>query len=136
MTEELSEKQEVFVEVYCQCIEDGLPKREAIRLARDAAHYAQTTSVTHILTSKVVQAILDNINKRLALAAPEALRGIEEVLSNPERKGASNLLAAAQTLLDRVGVTKKESQEVTLKVPSAVIILPPKAPLGTEQPTD
>lgn len=132
MTDALSDKQEIFVEVYCRAAEDGLPKREAIRLAREAAGYAQTTSITHILTPKVQQAIIDDTNRRLAMLAPDAVNGIETVLKTPESKGASNLLAAAASVLDRVGVTKKEAQEITHKLESAIIILPPKAPLGTE----
>jgi len=133
MTEKLSDKQEIFVEVYCDSREAGLPKREALRLAREAACYAPTTSMTHILTARVAQAIIDNTNRRLVMLAPDAVNGIEAVLNTPESKGAANLLAAAASVLDRVGVTKKESQEVTVKTESAIIILPPKAPLGTEQ---
>lgn len=132
MTDVLSDKQEIFVEVFCRATEDGLPKREAIKIARDAACYAETTSITHILTPKVKQAILDDINTRLVMLAPQALNKIEDVLNSPEQKGATNLLNAAQTLLDRIGIVKKEAVEVTVKDSSSIIILPPKAPLGTE----
>lgn len=132
MSEKLSEKQEIFVEIFCRAMEDGLPKREAIKLARQAACYSDMTTNTHIFTPNLVQAILDDVNKRIALNAPAAVNALEEVLHNPERKGASNLLAAVASLLDRAGITKKEPQEVTVKGASAIIILPPKAPLGLE----
>lgn len=132
MAEKLSEKQEIFIEIFCRATEDGLPRREAIRLAREAAVYAPTTSITHIWTPAVAQAILDDVNRRIAMLAPEAVNGLETVLRTPESKGAANLLAAVASILDRAGITKKETQEITLKSESAIIILPPKAPLGTE----
>ena len=133
MSEKLTDKQQIFKEIFVRAVmDDRLPKREAIKLARQAACYAESTAITHILTPALTSSILEEINLRLALTAAEAVASLEDVLAEPERKGAANVIAAANSLLDRSGITKKETQEVNLKVPSAVIILPPKVALGPE----
>ena len=42
-------------------------------------------------------------------------------------------LQAAQTLLDRVGVSKKERLDVKVETPSGLFILPAKAPTVIEE---
>lgn len=129
---ELTDKQLIFIAVFCESMEQGLPKREALKIAKEAAGYASTTSTTDILTPKVTETIIAEQNKRLVLLAVRAVSKVEDVLDEPESKGAANALAAAFGVLDRVGLTKKESQSITVTTPSAIVILPPKAPLGTE----
>lgn len=133
MASKLTEKQQKFVDVYIELLEAGENDGEARKVAREAAGYAPTTSMTHIISGEVQEYLIDWSNKRLALGLPKAINKLNFVIDNPEEKGNANLLAAINTWLDRGGVTKKESKEVTLKIPTGLVILPAKAPLD-EQP--
>ena len=45
---------------------------------------------------------------------------------------ASNKLVAAQSLLDRVGVSKSEKLDINMQASSGIFILPDKAPIDAE----
>ena len=65
----------------------------------------------------------------LAINAPKAAMKLIQVMDSDEPIPQANMrLQAAQTLLDRVGIGKKERLDVKVETPSGLFILPAKAP--------
>jgi hypothetical protein len=116
---ELTEKQTRFLEVLTEN-GDG-----DFRAAMDEAGYSSTTPVSHVI-SALNDEIIELTKNILAMNGPKAARSIVGVMTSPEDMGAKNKLAAAMTILDRVGVSKKEQIEVTGTAVSGIFILPPK----------
>ena len=98
----------------------GNPKGAAI-----AAGYAPGTNVYEVL-KPLKKHILDRTEEYLATYAPKAVAGYVKVLDEPTTKGAQNLLSAADKVLDRAGVVKKERMIIEADTPSALLILPTK----------
>lgn len=117
---ELTEKQKLFLEALFADDTFGSLKAAAI-----AAGYSEGTNPSQIADT-VAEEILDATQKYLALHAPKSVGKMVDVLNDPTQKGASNALAAAQQILDRGGITRKERVEVGAGPASAVIILPTK----------
>jgi hypothetical protein len=116
---DLTEKQAKFLEAL---LENG---DGDFRKAMNEAGYAASTPVGHVISAlnDEIIALTKNI---LALNGPKAALGIVGVMNNPEEMGGKNKLAAAMTILDRVGVSKKDQLEVTGPAVSGIFILPPK----------
>lgn len=125
----LTDKQSKFLETFCDCVEDGVEEGEARRLAKEAAGYAQSTTFHHIMSDEMIDAMLHYANRRLALGIPKAIGKLNSVMDDPTQEGVSHILNAVASWLDRGGVTKKESKEITVKAPTGLVYLPPKAPL-------
>jgi len=88
------------------------------------AGYSDTTATSMVVNSLKDQ-IISKSQEFLALNAGKAVMGLVGVLDNPNALGAKNAIAAANEVLDRVGITKVDD---TLKnLPKgAIIYLPPK----------
>ena len=95
------------------------------RQAANEAGYSPRTVITNIMEG-VKDEILKRVDTYLALNAPGSIFKVTEVLYNPIMPGAKNALAAAQLLLDRAGLVKKEKIEVQHTVPNGILILPAK----------
>ena len=83
------------------------------------------TTVVKALKSE----ILDMAESVLAVNAPKASLKLIQIMDSDEPIPQANIrLQAAQTLLDRVGVAKKERLDVKVEAPSGLFILPSKNP--------
>lgn len=114
----LTTRQEAFLEHLIAC--DGDAKLAA-QLAgySDNSHYA----VVKALRSE----ILDLAEGVLALNAPKAAVKMIKIMESDEPLPQANIkLQAAQTILDRVGVSKSERLDVKVDTPNGIFILPAK----------
>ena len=85
-----------------------------------------TTSQSAVVDS-LKNEIIDVANKILATSAPRAAEKLVEILESEDpipQVGAK--LQAAQTLLDRVGIAKREKLDVTHTAAGGIFLLPEK----------
>ena len=118
MKKELTTKQQSFFD--CLIETGGDPK-----LAAEKAGYAANThwQVTKALKTEIID-LASNI---LAQSAPRAAQKLVQVLESDKPIPQVNAkLQAAQTLLDRVGVAKKENINVNHNVSGGIFLLPDK----------
>ena len=118
MKKELTTKQQSFLD--CLIETGGDPK-----LAAEKAGYAANThwQVTKALKTEIID-LSSNI---LAQSAPRAAQTLVQVLESDKPIPQVNAkLQAAQTLLDRVGVAKKENINVNHNVSGGIFLLPDK----------
>ena len=115
----LTAKQEKFLDTLGGEAKGDL--KEALRLAgyEDTSYYAVVKALR--------EQIVDVANTILAHSAPKAAQSLVEVLeSDRPIPQASVKLQAAQTLLDRVGVSKKEHLNINHNVTGGIFLLPNK----------
>ena len=115
----LTAKQEKFLDTLGGEAKGDL--KEALRLAgyEDTSYYAVVKALR--------EQIVDVANTILAHSAPKAAQSLVEVLeSDRPIPQASVKLQAAQTLLDRVGVSKKEHLNINHNVTGGIFLLPDK----------
>lgn len=97
-----------------------------VRLAMDLAGYSKNTSLSEVL-HPLSEDIAEISQKKLSTTSGEAVFALLDILRNPNALGAGTKLKAASMILDRAGVSKKDSQDVNLKIPQrGLIILPAK----------
>ena len=119
---ELTPKQESFLENLIECEGDA---KKAAELAGYSSHY-------HHVVKTLKNEILEMTNEILANSAPKAAFKLVEIMeSNRPIVQANNKLAAAQTLLDRVGVGRKETIDVNHRVGGGIFLMPDKQPIET-----
>ena len=117
----LTEQQETFLSVLATTAKGD------INLALEEAGY-QLTSKSKVIDS-LKDEIVDVATKILAKSAPRASQKLVEILESDDPIPQVNAkLQAAQTLLDRVGVAKRDKLDVTHNVGSGIFILPEKKP--------
>ena len=98
-----------------------------INKALDIAGYKPGASSAVINSLK--DEIVDVATKILAKSAPQASQKLVEILNSDDPIPQVNAkLQAAQTLLDRVGVAKRDKLDVTHTSASGIFILPLKKP--------
>lgn len=121
---ELTAQQELFLEYLFndpECMRDT-------KKACEAAGYEWTYH--HSLVSSLQDEILDRTNKELAMATPKAvaklISAMDEDGSTPK---AAERLRAVESVLDRVGIAKKQQMEVTSDNAMPIFILPEKRPV-------
>ena len=113
----LTEKQQKFLD--CLVEHNGNAKQAAEEAGYSGNHYQVVKSLKN--------EILDLTTDILANSAPEAaVRLVDIMRTDKPIPQISNKLQAAQTILDRVGVTKQERVEVNHKTSGGVFILPAK----------
>ena len=115
----LTAKQEKFLDTLGGEAKGDL--KEALRLAgyEETSYYA--------VVKALKEQIVDVANTILAHSAPKAAQSLVEVLeSDRPIPQASVKLPAAQTLLDRVGVSKKEHLNINHNVTGGIFLLPNK----------
>ena len=116
---ELTEKQQKFLDTL------GSEARGDIKHALKVAGYEDTSY--YAVVKSLRQEIIDTANTILAHSAPKAAAKLVEVLESDAPIPQVNAkLQAAQTLLDRVGVAKREHINVNHNVSGGIFILPDK----------
>ena len=117
----LTEQQETFLSAL------STTAKGDINLALQEAGY-QLTSKSKVIDS-LKDEIVDVATKILAKSAPRASQKLVEILESDDPIPQVNAkLQAAQTLLDRVGVAKRDKLDVTHSSDSGIFILPQKKP--------
>ena len=118
MKKELTVKQQSFLD---HLVDTGGDPREAAELAGYAknGHW----QVAHALKNEIIE-LPSNI---LAQSAPKAAMKLVDVMdSNTPIPQANIRLQAAQTILDRTGLGRKDNLDVNHKVEGGLFILPAK----------
>tara|TARA_R100001086_G_scaffold16661_1_gene8160 strand:+ start:615 stop:1070 length:456 start_codon:yes stop_codon:yes gene_type:complete len=116
----LTDKQQLFLDNLVET--QGDAKAAAALAGYSGGHY----QVLKSLKNEVLELTKDV----LAHNAPKAAFKLLEIMdSNKPIPQASNKLVAAQSLLDRVGVSKSEKLDINMQASSGIFILPDKAPV-------
>ena len=115
----LTEKQEKFLDALSGEAQGDIKAALQVAGYEDTSYYAVVKSLR--------QEIIDTANTILAHSAPKAAKKLVEVLESDEPIPQVNAkLQAAQTLLDRVCVAKRESLNVNHNHSGGIFILPDK----------
>ena len=115
----LTEKQQKFLD--CLISTNGDPKQAAALAGYSGSNHYQ-------VIASLKDEIIDLATNVLANSAPEAAFKLVEIMNtNRPIAQIGNKLQAAQAILDRVGVVKKERLDVNHNVTGGVFILPAKA---------
>jgi len=122
---ELTDKQQAFL---TNLVETQGDAKKAAELAGYSSHY-------HHVVKTLKSEILELTQEVLANSAPKAAFKLVEIMDSKRPIiQANNKLAAAQTLLDRVGVGKVERVDVNHNVNSGgIFLMPDKEPLDLEE---
>ena len=114
---QLTEKQQKFLE--CLVETNGNPKEAAELAGYSGNHY----QVVKALKNEIIDLATDV----LANSAPEAAFKLVDIMNTDKPvPQIANKLQAATSILDRVGVVKKERVDVNHNVTGGVFILPAK----------
>ena len=119
---ELNEQQQKFLDALAHEAKGNIKQALAI------AGYAETSQSN--IVSSLKDEIVEVATKILAKSAPMASQKLVEILMSDDpipQVGAK--LQVAQTLLDRVGVAKRDKLDVTHTAASGIFILPNKEQL-------
>ena len=121
---ELTDKQQSFLN---HLIDTNGDAKKAAELAGYSSHY-------HHVVKSLKSEILELTQEILANSAPKAAFKVVEIMeSNKPVVQAANKLTAAQTLLDRVGVSKVDKIDVNHNMNSGgIFLMPDKAPVVIE----
>lgn len=124
MSKELTAQQELFLEYLFNDPEcDGNTMAAAVK-----AGYEKTYHYT--LVRNLTEEIVSRAQQKLALTAPKAvsrlIRAMDEDKSIP---GADIRLKAVESVLDRVGVAKKQQIEMSGNEESPIFFIPAKSEL-------
>ena len=125
----LTEKQEKFLDVLGGEAKGDLRKSLVLAGYEESSYYA----VIRALKEQIV----DVANTILAHSAPKAAQSLVDVLESDKPIPQANVkLQAAQPLLDRVGVSKKEHLNVNHNVTGGIFLLPDKKEVVIEGEVD
>ena len=117
---ELTEKQRALLAALFGEAEGNY--RDALRLAG----YSDLTSVREAI-EPLKEEIMAHANSYLISLVPKTVVKQGRMLDDPNQPGAPNLMRVIDSILNRVGMSEKNSQEATIKVPSGgLFILPAK----------
>jgi len=121
---ELTEKQQSFLNHLVDTQGDA---KKAAELAGYSSHY-------HHVVKTLKSEILELTQEILANSAPKAAFKVVEIMESKKPVvQAANKLTAAQTLLDRVGVSRVDKIDVNHNVNSGgIFLMPDKAPVFIE----
>ena len=115
----LTERQEKFLDCLGGEAKGDLRKSLTLAGYEDTSYYAVIKSLR--------QQIVDVANTILAHSAPKAAQSLVDVLESDAPIPQVNAkLQAAQTVLDRVGVSKREHLNVSHNVTGGIFLLPDK----------
>ena len=118
----LTEQQQTFLSTLATSAKGDINR------ALDIAGYKETSYYNVINSLK--DEIIDVATKILAKSAPQASQKLVEILNSDDPIPQVNAkLQAAQTLLDRVGVAKRDKLDVTHTATSGIFLLPEKKTL-------
>ena len=118
---ELTDKQKSFLE---HLVDTNGDAKKAAELAGYSSHY-------HHVVKTLKSEILELTQEILANSAPKAAFKVVEIMESKRPiVQANNKLAAAQTLLDRVGVSKVDKVDINHNMNSGgIFLMPDKAPV-------
>ena len=121
---ELTIKQQSFLDNLIECQGDA---KKAAELAGYKSHY-------HHVVKTLKSEILELTQEILANSAPKAAFKLVEIMDAKKPVvQANNKLTAAQTLLDRVGISRVDKVDVNHNVGSgSIFLMPDKKPLDLE----
>ncbi len=121
---ELTDKQKSFLE---HLVETQGDAKKAAELAGYSSHY-------HHVVKTLKNEILELTQEVLANSAPKAAFKVVEIMEATKPViQASNKLAAAQTLLDRVGISRVDKLDINHNMASGgIFLMPDKAPVVIE----
>lgn len=118
----LTEQQETFLNAL-----SGEAKGNIVK-AMEVAGYSPT-SKSHLVDT-LKEEIIEVANKILATSAPRASQKLVEILDSDDPiPQVSAKLQAAQTLLDRVGIAKRDKLDVTHTAVGGIFLIPEKKEL-------
>ena len=118
---QLTDKQESFLRLFWDSGCQGTPKELAIEAGYSPAG-------TYAAIRGLEKEILELTKVYLVQHAPSAARQIVEVLtSDVPIKGVKDKLLAATTVLDRVGIVKKDKMEIEHTHQGGIFLIPTKA---------
>jgi len=118
----LTEQQETFLNAL-----SGEAKGNIVK-AMEVAGYSPTSKSPLVDTLK--EEIIEVANKILATSAPRASQKLVEILDSDDPiPQVSAKLQAAQTLLDRVGIAKRDKLDVTHTAAGGIFLIPEKKEL-------
>ena len=118
----LTEQQENFLHALSGEAKGNISK------ALELAGYSPT-SKSHVVDS-LKEEIIEVANKILATSAPRASQKIVDILDSDDPiPQVAAKLQAAQTLLDRVGIAKRDKLDVTHTAVGGIFLLPEKKEL-------
>jgi hypothetical protein len=118
----LTEQQETFLNAL-----SGEAKGNIVK-AMEVAGYSPT-SKSHLVDT-LKEEIIEVANKILATSAPRASQKLVEILDSDDPiPQVSAKLQAAQTLLDRVGIAKRDKLDVTHTAAGGIFLIPEKKEL-------
>ena len=127
MSIKLSEAEELFL-LY---LEDS----PSIKVAAEKSGVSYSTG--KLWAKKLTDTIMDRARVNLSSGV---LKAVSVVTGSMDADAATEKgelkLKAAESLMDRVGLTKHTSVEVSIESENGIFILPAKAPLEPEEPTD
>ena len=119
----LTDKQQSFLN---HLVETGGDFKKSAELAGYSGNHYQ-------VLKSLKEEVVDLAQNVLAREAPTAAFKIIEVLKSDRPIPQANYkLQAAQTILDRVGVSKSEKLDINMQASSGIFILPDKAPIEVE----
>ena len=119
MNKELTVKQKTFLDSLVNC--GGNAKQAA-----ELAGYAEGSYTSVVKSLK--KEILDIAEGILAQNAPKAAMKLVNIMENDQPIPQANIrLQAAQTLLDRVGISKTDKINVNVEGSNGIFILPAKS---------
>jgi len=121
---ELTEKQKSFLNYLVETKGD----------MKEAAKLAGYSSPHHSIVKSLKSEILELTAELLATAAPRAAFKLVEIMESTRPiVQAANKLAAATTVLDRVGVVKIDRVDVNHSVGGGIFLMPDKAPIQLDE---
>ena len=120
---ELTEKQQLFLDSLVET--QGNAKEAAALAGYSGGHY----QVLKALKNEVLELTKDVLAHNAPKAAFKLLEIMESDRPIPQ---ANNKLTAAQSLLDRAGVSKTETLDINHQVSGGIFLMPEKAPIEIE----
>jgi len=120
---ELTNKQQLFLDSLVET--QGDPKKAAAIAGYSGGHY----QVLKSLKNEVLELTKDVLAHNAPKAAFKLLEIMESDRPIPQ---ANNKIVAAQSVLDRVGVSKTEKLDVNHQVSAGIFLMPDKAPIEVE----
>ena len=121
---QLTEKQQSFLNYLVETEGDA---KKAAELAGYTSHYHHVVKTLKTEILELTQEVLANSAPRAAFKLVEIMDSTKPVIQ------ANNKLAAAQTLLDRVGVSKVDKLDVNHNVSNGIFLMPDKAPINLDK---
>lgn len=120
-----SQQQQAFLDKFIQESFEGTDFTLAANIAKAAAGYSEDYSIDRIIET-VKEELVSRCQGRLAMSAPRAIKELTGILTDPGKDNSKRILEITSTILDRVGIVKREQMELEVKAVNGILLLPPK----------